>query len=86
MELLRMWVVWISVCLTLFNPMDYSQAPLSMGSSRPEYWSGCHSLLQGIFPTLGLQGWNLGLLHCRWILYCLSHQGSPDVMLPEVIV
>ena len=33
---------------------------------------GCHSLLQGIFPTEGL---NLGLLHCRQILYHLSHQG-----------
>ena len=31
-------------------------------------------LLQGISLT---QGWNLGLLHCRKILYCLSHQGSP---------
>ena len=31
---------------------------------------GHHSLLQGIFPT---QGSNLGLLHCRWIFYCLSH-------------
>ena len=29
--------------------------------------------LQGIFLTQGL---NLGLLHCRQILYCLSHQGS----------
>ena len=28
------------------------------------------SLLQGIFPT---QGSNPGLLHCRWILYQLSH-------------
>ena len=34
---------------------------------------GCHSLLQGILPTQGL---NLGFPHCRWILYCLSHQGS----------
>ena len=34
---------------------------------------GSHSLLQGIFPT---QGSNLGLLHCRQILYHLSHQGS----------
>ena len=32
------------------------------------------SLLQGIFPT---QGWNSGLLHCRQILYQLSHQGCP---------
>ena len=35
---------------------------------------GSRSLLQGIFPT---QGWNPGLPHCRWILYQLSHQGSP---------
>ena len=35
---------------------------------------GNHSLLQAIFLT---QGSNLGLLHCRQILYCLSHQGSP---------
>ena len=32
---------------------------------------GSHSLLQGIFPTQGL---NPGLLHCKQILYCLSHQ------------
>ena len=48
------------------------QAPLSMGFSRQEYWSGLHALLQGIFPT---QGSILGLLHCRQILYRLSHQG-----------
>ena len=35
------------------------QVPLSMEFSRQEYWS-CHSLLQGIFPTQGL---NLHLLH-----------------------
>ena len=40
---------------------------------------GCHFLLQGIFPT---QGWNLGLLHCRQILYQLSHQGSPITLVP----
>ena len=33
-----------------------------------------HALLQGIFPTQGL---NQGLLHCRWILYKLSYLGSP---------
>ena len=27
-------------CLTLCNPIDCSQAPLSMGFSRQEYWSG----------------------------------------------
>ena len=36
------------------------QAHLSMGFSRQEYWNGCHTLLQGIFPT---QGSNLCFLH-----------------------
>ena len=35
---------------------------------------GSLSLLQGIFPTQGL---NPDLLHCRQILYQLSHKGSP---------
>ena len=35
------------------------------------------SLFQGIFPT---QGSNPGLLHCRWILCCLSHQGNPRIL------
>ena len=35
----------------------------------------CHSLLQGIFPT---QGSNLGLLHCREILYHLSHETASN--------
>ena len=38
---------------------------------------GCHSLLQGIFPT---QGSNLGLPHCRQILYHLKHQ-NPTIIL-----
>ena len=35
------------------------------------------SLLQGIFPTQGL---DQGLLHCRWILYHLNHKGSPRIL------
>ena len=35
---------------------------------------GILSLLQGILPTQEL---NLGLLHCRQILYQLSHKESP---------
>ena len=38
---------------------------------------GSLSLLQGIFPT---QGSNPGLSHCRWILYQLSHKGSPRIL------
>ena len=38
---------------------------------------GSLSLLQGIFPT---QGSTPGLLHCRQILYQLSHKGSPRIL------
>ena len=38
---------------------------------------GCLALLQGIFPT---QGSNPGLPNFRWILYCLSHQGTPRIL------
>ena len=48
-----------------------------MEFSRQEYTGvGCHSFLQGIFLTQGL---NLGLQNCRQILYHLSHQGCPVV-------
>ena len=46
-----------------------------MGFSRQEDWS-CSFLLQGIFSTPEL---NPGLLLCRQIPYCLSHQGSPQI-------
>ena len=38
---------------------------------------GSCSLLQGIFPTQRL---NSGFPHCRWILYQLSHKGSPRIL------
>ena len=53
------------------------QIPLSMGIwDYPGITTGvgCHALLQGIFPTQGL---NLGLPQCKQILYHLRHQGSP---------
>ena len=61
-------------CLTLCNPMDcglpdFSVHGVSLGKNTGV---GCHALLQRIFP---IQGSNTGLLHCRWILYHLSHQG-----------
>ena len=60
----------------LWDPMD---SRLLHPWNRPGQNSGVgsHSLLQGIFPTQGL---NPGLPHCRWILYCLSHQGSPRIL------
>ena len=38
---------------------------------------GSHFFLQGILLT---QGSNPGLLHCRCILYHLSHQGKPGIL------
>ena len=51
------------------------QAPLcSWDFPGKNTGGGSHSLLQRIFLT---QGSNPGLLNCTWILYHLSHQGSP---------
>ena len=61
---------------TLCDPMDCSQSGSSVLRDSPGNNTavGYHALLQRIFPT---QGSNPGLPHCRWILYWLSHQGSP---------
>ena len=45
------------------------QAPLHGDSPGKHTWVDCHALLQGIFPTQGL---NPALPHCRWIFYHLS--------------
>ena len=51
-------------CLTLCSPMDCSPPGFSVlwGSPGKNTGVGCHSLLQEIFPTQGL---NPGLLYCR---------------------
>ena len=56
----------VSDSATPWTLMDYSP----LGSS-------VHGSLQDIFPTQGLNSCLPHLLHCRWILYHLSHQGSP---------
>ena len=78
------FVLVTQLCLTLCDPMDCSPPGSSVHGilqARILEWVGCHSLLQGIFPTQGL---NLGFLHCRQILYCLSHQQSPTLKLTPV--
>ena len=64
------------LCLTLCYPMDYSRPGSSVHGDSPGKNTGVgfHALVQGIFPT---QGSNPGLLHCAWLLYHLSHPGSP---------
>jgi len=70
-------------CLTLCDPMDCSVPGSCVhGNSRGKNTGvGCHSLLQGIFPT---QGSNLGLLHCRQNLYCRFHHGILLLILLDI--
>ena len=64
--------------------MDCSLTDSSVHGDSPGKNTGVgfHALLQGIFPTQGL---NPGLLQCRQSLYCLSHQGSPSWAQPAWI-
>ena len=59
-------------CPTLCNPVAH-QAPLFMGFSRQEYWSGLPFSSPGDLPNPGIKP---GLPNCGQILYCLSHQES----------
>ena len=61
----------------LCNPMDYCPPGSSVHGDTPGKNTGVgwHAIFQGIFPTWGS---NLGLPHCRQILYPLSHKGSPS--------
>jgi len=64
-------VLVAQLCPTLCNSMDYSPPGSSVHGilqARIPQWV---AILQGLFPTQGL---NLDLLHCRKILYHLSHQ------------
>ena len=63
-------------CPTLCDPLACNLPGSSVHGDSPGKNTevGCHAILQGIFPTQGLDP---GLLNCRRILYCLSHQGSP---------
>ena len=63
-------------CLTLCDPMDCRSPDSSVCGIlqlRILEWVDI-PFSREIFLTQGL---NPGLLHCRQILYCLSHQGSP---------
>ena len=65
-------------CVTLCHLIDYSPPGSSvLDSPGKNTGVGCHALLQGIFST---QGSTPGPPHCRQILYCLNHQGSPWIL------
>ena len=54
-------------CLTLCDPMDYTQRGSSVHGDSPGKSTavGCHALLQGIFPAQGLDPCLLCLLYWR---------------------
>ena len=60
----------IQLCWTLYDPMDCTVHGILQ--ARILEWVAL-PFSQGLFPT---QGSNPGLLHCRQILYQLSHKGS----------
>ena len=60
------------------------QAPLSIVFSRQKYWSGFPCPPSGAFLTQGLNLCLLCLLHCQWVIFPLSHQGSPLVILADL--
>ena len=66
-------------CPTLCDPTDCSPPGSSVHGilqARTLEWVATPSS-RGICP---IQELNRGLLHCRQILYCLSHQGSPRLL------
>ena len=75
-NIIKMLRLVAQLCPTLCNPMDCNLPGSSVHAESPgkNTGVGCHAVLQGIFPTQVL---NLGLPHCRQILYHLSYQGSP---------
>ena len=64
----------VYVCLVTQTPWAAARKAPPWDSPGTNTGVGCHPLLQGIFLTQEL---NLGLLHCRQILYQLSCLGSP---------
>ena len=51
-----MWAQSLQSCLTLYDPMEWGfQAPLSMGFSRQECWSGLPLPPPGDLPDPGLE-------------------------------
>ena len=61
------------MCPTLCDPMESARLLCLWDSPGKNTGVGGHALLRGIFPPQRL---NTGLLHCRQILYQLSHNRS----------
>ena len=86
------YIIIMLYALNLYNAQSWShvqlfatpstvacQAPLSLGFSRQEYWSGLPCPPLEDLPDPGIKRILLHLLHCSQILYPLSHLGSPNL-------
>ena len=95
----ELYCLWSFVNLTLFgccaksfqlcpaccDPMDWvHQAPLSMGFSRQEYWSGLPCSPPGNLPDWAFVSY--GSWIGRRVLYHQGHLGSPCLYLGECIL
>ena len=76
--------VYVCVCIYIYESHSVVSDSLwphglySPWNSPDQNTRMCNlSLLQGIFPTQGL---NPHFPHCSWILYQLSHHGSPRIL------
>ena len=73
------WRISLVHLVALSDPVNCSPQGSSVHEDSQGQTTGVgrHALLQGIFPTQGL---NPSLPHCRRIVYHLSHQGSPRIL------
>ena len=71
-----------SVVSNSFQPHELQHTRLlcPWGFSRQEYWRGLPIPTPGNLPTQGSNLHFLCLLHCRWILHPLSHQGRSSLL------
>ena len=75
-------VLSLSSCLTLCDPMDCRPPGSSVHGilqARILEWN-CHALLQGIFPTQGLNPHLLCLLHLQADSLPIEPPGKPNVV------
>ena len=68
MHIIFMKIIYMCVCMCLCVWITQSCPNLCWSKNTRVGW---HSILQGIFPTLGSSP---SLPHCRQILYCLTQQ------------
>ena len=68
------WLKWLSIYCTLWTVA--CQAPLSMGFSRQEYWSGLPCISPGDLPNPETEPISLYLLHWQVDSLSLCHLGS----------